>query len=366
MHVSDYIAGFIRKGFLWGMKRNGYRSFIITDPFMKVIFYSYLAFMDSIPDFFPNAKHKPDIWMNMPQANLYGIQEFPLPHLLYRDLNIPPFTDEPLLLLIGDFNYASRSYARDVILRELENVRDLIRRDYLNVILVNIRHEEEVEETIGCILGGSVLRAMGFLVDVAGYAGHGLYLEKPFVKGHFIMKFPDIIAWRTEINNELVDKGIIHTGAFLPEITIYSLYGPAPRIEPDVKLPLISSDNIITIGEVEPSYRRAHSGYKQALEYDSLGQADLVFLIAPDVPRCNEISCLTLNPFSMRINIKKSTKVRPEKKNSLKYILETFTKSALLLNVAPEKILIEYRITSWHDLVTLPVTINTKDIIDKL
>ncbi len=363
MHVADYIAGFIKKGFLWGMRRIGYRSFIITDPFMKVVFYSYLAYTDDITEFFPNAEYKLDIWMNMPQAFLYGIQEFPLPHLLYRRYDIPPFTDEPLIFIVGDFNYASKSYARSVILRELESVQDMVRKDFLNVLLINTRHEDEVEESIGCILAGSVFRAMGFLVDITGYPGHGFYLEKPFVRGHFIHKYPDIMAWRTETVTKLRSTGIINIGAFLPEITIHSLYGPAPRVNPDVKLPSIDTDDVIAIGEVEPSYRRTYSGYKQVLEYNDLGQADFVFLIAPDVPGYSDISYLSLNPFSLRLEFKKSTKTDPEKRNALKYILDVIVKSSLLLNIAPEKIITKKNIASWHDLIALPITMDLQEIL---
>ena len=47
---------------------------------------------------------------------------------------------------------------------------DKIRDDYLNLFIIDVR------EALGEIMSGLVLRFLGFIVDITGNPGHGVYL----------------------------------------------------------------------------------------------------------------------------------------------------------------------------------------------
>ncbi len=82
---------------------------------MKVVFYSYLSQYNRIVEEFLYGKPKPDIWEVMPSAKLLGEVEVPVPHLSYRNLELPPFTEEPLVLVFVDwdlYSYSRMSSAR--------------------------------------------------------------------------------------------------------------------------------------------------------------------------------------------------------------------------------------------------------------
>ena len=177
--VSRLFDYFIKSGLLWGIKPLSPSGYVyeIVDSHMKVVFYSYLSQYNSIVEEFLYGEPKPDIWEVMPTVKLLGQIEVPLPHLQYRDLELPPFTDEPLILMFVDwdlYSYTRMSSARRALMRLVEPYLDKIRDDYLNLIIIDVRRG--VEEALGEILGGFILRYLGFLVDITSNPGHGVYL----------------------------------------------------------------------------------------------------------------------------------------------------------------------------------------------
>ncbi len=232
--VSRLFNYFIESGLLWGIRPLsplGY-AYEIADSYVKIVFYSYLSQYNRIVEEFLYGEPKPDIWESMPTAKLLGQVEFPLPHLQYRSLELPPFTDEPIILVFVDwdlYSYSRMSSARRAVRRHIEPYLDKVREDYLNLIIVDVRRG--VEEALGGILGGLILRSLGFLVDVTGNPSHGVYLPSRISR-----KYPDIIAWKNEQTKLLEDEGIVRCGAFLPELSVVSLYGPPPCQNTTVKL----------------------------------------------------------------------------------------------------------------------------------
>ncbi len=362
--VSRLFDYFIKSGLLWGVKplsSSGY-LYEIVDSHMKVAFYSYLSQYSGIVEEFLYGKPKPDIWEVMPTAKLLGQIEFPLPHLQYRNLELPPFTDEPIILMFVDwdlYSYTRMSSARRAVRRLIEPYLDKIREDYLNLIIIDVRRG--VEEVLGGILGGLILRYLGLLVDITGNPGHGVYLPSRISR-----KYPDIIAWNNEQTRLLREQGIIKCGAFLSELSVISLYGSPPcqntSIKLDVKLP--EADELIIVGEVEPSPERIHGGVRQVETYDELGYSDITLIIAPEAcRRTSGISCIDLEP-PLQARFHLSSRVESNKRLFLDEILGFMTKSTLLLNIEPSKLLGLHRVQYWHDIATIPMRIKMKEIIN--
>lgn len=163
----------------------------------------------------------------------------------------------------------------------------------------------------------------------------------------------------------LREQGIIKCGAFLPELSVISLYGPPPcqntTTKLDVKLP--EADELIIVGEVEPSPQRIHGGIRQVEIYDGLGYSDITLIIAPEAcRRTSGVSCIDLElPPQARFHF--SNRVRSDKRVFLDEILSFMTKSTLLLNTKPSKLLGLYRFQHWHDIAVIPMRIEMNEII---
>ena len=71
------------------------------------------------------------------------------------------------------------SSARRAVRQHIEPYLDKIRDDYLNLFIIDVRRG--VEEVLGEILSGLVLRSLGFIVDITGNPGHGVYLDARFL-----------------------------------------------------------------------------------------------------------------------------------------------------------------------------------------
>lgn len=353
---------FLKLGLLWGIRplsSYGY-AWEITDPYMKVVFYSYLSQYNRIVEEFLYGKPKPDIWEGMPTAKLLGEVEAPLPHLLYRNLGAPPFTDESLVLVFVDwdlYNYSRMSSARRAVRRHIEPYMDKIRDDYLNLFIIDVRRG--VEEALGGILSGLVLRSLGFIVDITGNPSHGVYLPTEVSK-----KYPDLIAWRTGETRLLQEEGVIECGSFLPELSVITLYGspPCSKAEVNLDFELPELGDLILIGEVEPSATRIHGGLRQAKVYDEMGYSDITFIAAPEAcRRTSDTSCIDLQP-PIKARLLPSKKTAKENKEFLKGTLELMTWSTLLLNFSPGDIISQLQ--EWHEIVLLPLKMGMRELIE--
>jgi hypothetical protein len=357
--LFDYL---IKSKLLWGVRplsSYGY-AWEITDPHMKVVFYSYLSQYNRIVEEFLYGKPKPDIWEVLPSAKLLGEIEVPVPHLSYRNLELPPFTDDLLVLLFVDwdlYDYSRMSSARRAVRRLVEPYMDKIRDDYLNLFIIDVRRG--VEESLGEILSGLVLRSLGFVVDITGNPGHGVYLPARVSR-----KYPDVMAWRTEETMLLQEEGILECGAFLPELSVISLYGRPPCYEAkqNLEVELPDSGDLILAGEIEPSAARIHGGLRQVEVYENLGYSDVTFIAAPEACRrtSNTTSCIDLQP-PLKTRLLLGGKTIRENKDFLKYILEFMTRSTLLLNFSPGDV--TKQLEEWHEIISLPSQIEIKELI---
>ncbi len=362
--ISVLFDYFLKLGLLWGVRplsSYGY-AWEVIDPHMKVVFYSYLSQYNRVVEEFLDGKPKPDIWEVMPSAKLLGEVEVPVPHLSYRNLELTPFTEEPLVLVFVDwdlYNHSRMSSARRAVRRHIEPYVDKIRDDYLNLFIIDV--SRGVEEALGEILSGLVLRSLGFIVDITGNPGHGVYLPARVSR-----KYPDMMAWRTSETGLLQEEGIIKCGSFLPELSVVSLYGKPPcnKAELNLEVELPESEELILIGEVEPSAPRIHGGLKQVENYDELGYSDTTFIAAPEAcRRTSNTSCIDLQP-PLKVRLMPSGKVRDNNKEFLKNILEFMTRSTLLLNFSPGSVINELQ--EWHEVISLPFKIDIKELIKYL
>ncbi len=130
----------------------------------------------------------------------------------------------------------------------------------------------------------------------------------------------------------------------------------------EVELP--ESEELILIGEVEPSAPRIHGGLKQVENYDELGYSDTTFIAAPEAcRRTSNTSCIDLQP-PLKVRLMLSGKVRDDNKEFLKNVLEFMTRSTLLLNFSPGSVISELQ--EWHEVISLPFKIDIKELIKYL
>ncbi|MEB3759603.1 MAG: hypothetical protein GSR81_01995 [Desulfurococcales archaeon] len=118
----------------------------------------------------------------IPFAKLLGEVEVPVPHLSYRNLELPPFTEEPLVLVFVDwdlYSYSRMSSARRALRRRIEPYVDKIRDDYLNLLIIDIRRG--VEEALGEILSGLVFGLSVSSLILMGIPGYRVYLQVKFL-----------------------------------------------------------------------------------------------------------------------------------------------------------------------------------------
>ena len=159
------------------------------------------------------------------------------------------------------------------------------------------------------------------------------------------------------------EEEILECGAFLPELSVISLYGRPPCYEAkqNLEVELPDSGNLMLIGEIEPSAVRINGGLRQVEVYEKLGYSDVTFIAAPEAcRRTSEASYIDLQP-PLKTRLLLSDKTISENKDFLKYILEFMTRSTLLLNFRPGDN--TSQLEEWHEIISLPYRMEIKELI---